>query len=146
MGCGFRGIEAAGSHFRFEPLRIHKRGSRFSSGGKALRLACSLTHAGFACRGPVCERFPRTSPGPASNALQMVDVRLVSEEVCLRTYGHLITPRMLCAGFRAGEKDACQVWRETPEQQHVQLHDHCTYCWFIHVFHMILLYIWSHPS
>ncbi|XP_044197940.1 transmembrane protease serine 6 [Thunnus albacares] len=46
--------------------------------------------------------------GSASNVLQKVDVRLVSEEACVRTYGHLVTPRMLCAGYRSGEKDACQ--------------------------------------
>uniref|UniRef100_A0A7N8XLZ9 Transmembrane serine protease 6 n=1 Tax=Mastacembelus armatus TaxID=205130 RepID=A0A7N8XLZ9_9TELE len=46
--------------------------------------------------------------GTASNVLQKVDVRLVSEEACVRTYGHLVTPRMLCAGYRSGLKDACQ--------------------------------------
>lgn len=46
--------------------------------------------------------------GAASNVLQKVDVRLVSEEACVRSYGHLVTPRMLCAGYRSGEKDACQ--------------------------------------
>ncbi|XP_041838233.1 transmembrane protease serine 6 [Melanotaenia boesemani] len=46
--------------------------------------------------------------GGASNMLQKVDVRLVSEEDCVRSYGHLVTPRMLCAGYRSGEKDACQ--------------------------------------
>lgn len=49
------------------------------------------------------------SSGKASNVLQKVDVRLVSEEACIRSYGHLVTPRMLCAGYRSGEKDACQV-------------------------------------
>ncbi|XP_072240749.1 transmembrane protease serine 6 [Leuresthes tenuis] len=46
--------------------------------------------------------------GRASNLLQKVDVRLVSEEACVRSYGHLVTPRMLCAGYRSGGKDACQ--------------------------------------
>ncbi|KAF3687986.1 Transmembrane protease serine 6 [Channa argus] len=46
--------------------------------------------------------------GTASNVLQKVDVRLVSEEACVRSYGHLVTPRMLCAGYRSGRKDACQ--------------------------------------
>lgn len=41
--------------------------------------------------------------------LQKVDVRLVSEEACFRSYGYMVTPRMLCAGYRSGEKDACQV-------------------------------------
>uniref|UniRef100_A0A3B1IGC3 Peptidase S1 domain-containing protein n=1 Tax=Astyanax mexicanus TaxID=7994 RepID=A0A3B1IGC3_ASTMX len=45
--------------------------------------------------------------GP-SNVLQKVDVRLVSEEACVRSYGYIITPRMLCAGYRSGGKDACQ--------------------------------------
>ncbi|XP_053275740.1 transmembrane protease serine 6 [Pleuronectes platessa] len=46
--------------------------------------------------------------GKASNALQKVDVRLVSEEDCVLSYGNIVTPRMLCAGYSAGEKDACQ--------------------------------------
>ncbi|CAK6975057.1 transmembrane protease serine 6 [Scomber scombrus] len=46
--------------------------------------------------------------GSSSNVLQKVDVRLVSEEACVRSYGHVVTPRMLCAGYRSGEKDACQ--------------------------------------
>ncbi|XP_020499536.1 transmembrane protease serine 6 isoform X1 [Labrus bergylta] len=46
--------------------------------------------------------------GSASVVLQKVDVRLVSEEACVRSYGHLVTPRMLCAGYRTGDKDACQ--------------------------------------
>ncbi|XP_030591238.1 transmembrane protease serine 6 [Archocentrus centrarchus] len=46
--------------------------------------------------------------GTASNVLQKVDVRLVSEESCIRSYGHVVTPRMLCAGYRSGGKDACQ--------------------------------------
>ncbi|KAM6940279.1 transmembrane protease serine 6 [Xenentodon cancila] len=46
--------------------------------------------------------------GSTSNVLQKVDVRLVSEESCVRSYGYVVTPRMLCAGYRSGEKDACQ--------------------------------------
>uniref|UniRef100_A0A672ZH59 Vitamin K-dependent protein C n=1 Tax=Sphaeramia orbicularis TaxID=375764 RepID=A0A672ZH59_9TELE len=45
---------------------------------------------------------------PTSNVLRKVDVRLVSEEDCIRSYGRLVTPRMLCAGYRTGKKDACQ--------------------------------------
>ncbi|MEQ2159158.1 hypothetical protein GOODEAATRI_019727, partial [Goodea atripinnis] len=46
--------------------------------------------------------------GSGSNVLQKVDVRLVSEEACIRSYGFIVTPRMLCAGYRSGGKDACQ--------------------------------------
>ncbi|KAF7651877.1 hypothetical protein LDENG_00104210 [Lucifuga dentata] len=46
--------------------------------------------------------------GRTSNMLQKVDVRLVSEEACVRSYGELVTPRMLCAGYPGGGKDACQ--------------------------------------
>nr|XP_055069578.1 transmembrane protease serine 6 [Misgurnus anguillicaudatus] len=46
--------------------------------------------------------------GGASDVLQKVDVRLVSEQACVRSYGYAITPRMICAGYRSGGKDACQ--------------------------------------
>ncbi|XP_034043609.1 transmembrane protease serine 6 [Thalassophryne amazonica] len=46
--------------------------------------------------------------GSVSNVLQKVDVLLVSEEDCIRSYGRVVTPRMLCAGYRSGKKDACQ--------------------------------------
>lgn len=67
--------------------------------------------------------FPLTSSGRASNVLQKVDVRLVSEEACVRSYGHLVTPRMLCAGYRSGEKDACQVQTNTNKAiRYLKLH------------------------
>ncbi|XP_054897656.1 transmembrane protease serine 6 isoform X2 [Poeciliopsis prolifica] len=50
----------------------------------------------------------REEGGRTNNVLQKVDVRLVSEEACVRSYGYLVTPRMLCAGYRSGGKDACQ--------------------------------------
>uniref|UniRef100_A0A672REY7 Transmembrane serine protease 6 n=1 Tax=Sinocyclocheilus grahami TaxID=75366 RepID=A0A672REY7_SINGR len=46
--------------------------------------------------------------GAVSDVLQKVDVRLVSEDACVRSYGYMITPRMICAGYRSGGKDACQ--------------------------------------
>ncbi|XP_043086791.1 transmembrane protease serine 6 isoform X1 [Puntigrus tetrazona] len=46
--------------------------------------------------------------GAVSDVLQKVDVRLVSEDACVRSYGYSITPRMICAGYRSGGKDACQ--------------------------------------
>ncbi|XP_072319637.1 transmembrane protease serine 6 [Eucyclogobius newberryi] len=46
--------------------------------------------------------------GRSSNALQKVDVQLLSEEACVGSYGALISPRMLCAGYADGQKDACQ--------------------------------------
>lgn len=46
--------------------------------------------------------------GAVSDVLQKVDVRLVSEDACVRSYGYLISPRMICAGYRSGGKDACQ--------------------------------------
>ncbi|XP_056606167.1 transmembrane protease serine 6 [Triplophysa dalaica] len=46
--------------------------------------------------------------GAVSDVLQKEDVRLVSEDACVRSYGYAITPRMICAGYRSGGKDACQ--------------------------------------
>ncbi|XP_047297126.1 transmembrane protease serine 6 isoform X3 [Homo sapiens] len=46
--------------------------------------------------------------GPISNALQKVDVQLIPQDLCSEVYRYQVTPRMLCAGYRKGKKDACQ--------------------------------------
>ncbi|XP_076871878.1 transmembrane protease serine 6 [Brachyhypopomus gauderio] len=50
----------------------------------------------------------RREGGTTSDVLQKADVRLVSANACIRSYGNIITPRMLCAGYLSGGKDACQ--------------------------------------
>lgn len=44
-----------------------------------------------------------------SNTLQKVDVQLVPQDLCSEAYRYQVSPRMLCAGYRKGKKDACQV-------------------------------------
>uniref|UniRef100_A0A4W2IHG6 Transmembrane protease serine 6 n=1 Tax=Bos indicus x Bos taurus TaxID=30522 RepID=A0A4W2IHG6_BOBOX len=46
--------------------------------------------------------------GPTSNGLQKVDVQLIPQDLCSEAYRYQVTPRMLCAGYRNGKKDACQ--------------------------------------
>uniref|UniRef100_A0A8C5NZB2 Transmembrane protease serine 6 n=1 Tax=Jaculus jaculus TaxID=51337 RepID=A0A8C5NZB2_JACJA len=46
--------------------------------------------------------------GPTSSTLQKVDVQLVPQDLCSEAYHYQVTPRMLCAGYRKGKKDACQ--------------------------------------
>uniref|UniRef100_A0A8D2QQH9 Transmembrane serine protease 6 n=1 Tax=Zosterops lateralis melanops TaxID=1220523 RepID=A0A8D2QQH9_ZOSLA len=46
--------------------------------------------------------------GHISNVLQKVDVQLIHQNICSEAYHYMITPRMLCAGYYQGEKDACQ--------------------------------------
>lgn len=43
------------------------------------------------------------------NALQCVNVSIMSEEVCRRAYSGIITSGMVCAGVPQGGKDSCQV-------------------------------------
>lgn len=43
-----------------------------------------------------------------SNTLQKVDVQLVPQDLCSEAYRYQVSPRMLCAGYRKGKKDACQ--------------------------------------
>lgn len=52
---------------------------------------------------------PDPVAGPTSNVLQKVDVQLVAQDLCSEAYHYQVTPRMLCAGYRKGKKDACQV-------------------------------------
>ncbi|XP_059328557.1 transmembrane protease serine 6 [Ammospiza nelsoni] len=46
--------------------------------------------------------------GHTSNVLQKVDVQLIQQNICSEAYHYMITPRMLCAGYYQGKKDACQ--------------------------------------
>ncbi|GAB1299552.1 Transmembrane protease serine 6 [Apodemus speciosus] len=46
--------------------------------------------------------------GPSSSTLQKADVQLVPQDLCSEAYHYQVTPRMLCAGYRKGKKDACQ--------------------------------------
>ncbi|NWY63927.1 TMPS6 protease, partial [Erithacus rubecula] len=46
--------------------------------------------------------------GHISNVLQKVDVQLIQQNICSEAYHYMITPRMLCAGYYEGKKDACQ--------------------------------------
>uniref|UniRef100_A0A8C3HLP3 Peptidase S1 domain-containing protein n=1 Tax=Chrysemys picta bellii TaxID=8478 RepID=A0A8C3HLP3_CHRPI len=41
--------------------------------------------------------------------LQCVEVPIVSDQVCERSYPGMITSTMMCAGYPEGGKDACQV-------------------------------------
>ncbi|CAJ0936707.1 unnamed protein product [Ranitomeya imitator] len=45
--------------------------------------------------------------GPASDYLQMVDLKLISQDICSDLYHYQITPRMFCAGYFDGTKDTC---------------------------------------
>lgn len=60
-------------------------------------------------RGATSQPFIFASPGPGSSTLQKVDVQLVPQDLCSEAYRYQVTPRMLCAGYRKGKKDACQV-------------------------------------
>ncbi|NXD09997.1 TMPS6 protease, partial [Nothocercus nigrocapillus] len=46
--------------------------------------------------------------GRISNMLQKVDVQLIQQDICSEAYHYMISPRMLCAGYHKGMKDACQ--------------------------------------
>ncbi|XP_069823255.1 transmembrane protease serine 6 isoform X2 [Dendropsophus ebraccatus] len=46
--------------------------------------------------------------GPTSDVLQKTDLRLIPQHVCSELYHYQISPRMLCAGYSDGTKDACQ--------------------------------------
>lgn len=54
--------------------------------------------------------------GHISNVLQKVDVQLIRQDICSEAYYYMISPRMLCAGYQKGKKDACQVMDELWDQ------------------------------
>ncbi|XP_056380093.1 transmembrane protease serine 6 isoform X2 [Hyla sarda] len=45
--------------------------------------------------------------GPTSDVLQKTDLRLISQDICTDLYHYQISPRMFCAGYTDGTKDAC---------------------------------------
>lgn len=56
------------------------------------------------------------STGHISNVLQKVDVQLIQQDICSEAYHYMISPRMLCAGYHKGKKDACQVTEQLWDQ------------------------------
>lgn len=36
-------------------------------------------------------------------------MQLITQDLCSEAYRYQVTPRMLCAGYHKGKKDACQV-------------------------------------
>lgn len=47
--------------------------------------------------------------GAVSQVIRKVNVPMIERDICAKKYeGYPITPRMMCAGFDAGGKDACQ--------------------------------------
>lgn len=48
-------------------------------------------------------------PTADSNRLNCVDVPILSEEVCDKSYPGMLTESMFCAGYLEGGKDSCQV-------------------------------------
>uniref|UniRef100_A0A8C3DB18 Transmembrane serine protease 6 n=1 Tax=Corvus moneduloides TaxID=1196302 RepID=A0A8C3DB18_CORMO len=46
--------------------------------------------------------------GSSPVLLLKVDVQLIQQNICSEAYHYMITPRMLCAGYYQGKKDACQ--------------------------------------
>lgn len=52
--------------------------------------------------------YTKESGWKISDILQKVDVPLVSQEECNKSYSGEITDRMICAGLKQGGKDSCQ--------------------------------------
>lgn len=50
--------------------------------------------------------------GSLTNLLQKAAVDLVDQADCRRSYGDALIPRMMCAGFMEGGRDACLVLKE----------------------------------
>ncbi|XP_043120010.1 trypsin-3-like [Puntigrus tetrazona] len=71
---------------------------------RPIPLPNNCTSAGEQC---LVSGWGRTEAGPAS-ALQCLDLPVISNKLCKRAYGPLITKNMFCAGFMQGEKDSCQ--------------------------------------
>lgn len=47
--------------------------------------------------------------GSLTNLLQKAAVNLIDQADCQRSYGDVLTPHMMCAGYMDGGKDTCLV-------------------------------------
>jgi len=78
---------------------------------KAVNLACLPSSGGSVSDGKKCwvTGFGRLSSGGSSpRVLMQVDVPIVSQSTCKRSYGSSIHDSMICAGLGRGGKDSCQ--------------------------------------
>lgn len=78
---------------------------------KAVRLPSQDQHVRPGTMGYVSGWGTMSSKLPVSTkTLRAVEVPVISNALCQRRYSTVhITPRMFCAGYRFGGKDACQV-------------------------------------
>jgi secreted trypsin-like serine protease len=61
----------------------------------------------LSCIGGAVSVFAQVSAETLENNLREVQVPIVSNETCNDSYGGIITPNMLCAGYPEGGADAC---------------------------------------
>lgn len=84
---------------------------------------CYITGWGSTREGGGCRRFLQPPPlkkiimlllffitsGSLTNLLQKAAVSLIGQADCRRSYGDVLTPHMMCAGYMEGGKDTCLV-------------------------------------
>ncbi|KAL1764511.1 Kallikrein-14, partial [Sigmodon hispidus] len=93
-------------------LQLQKR-ARLGRAVRAISVARSCASPGTPCLvsgwGTVSSPIARYP-----DALQCVNVSIMSEEVCRRAYSGTITSGMVCAGVPQGGKDSCQTPESSP--------------------------------
>lgn len=40
--------------------------------------------------------------------LRAANIPIINQNYCRRQYGHMLTPRMVCAGYKEGLRDSCK--------------------------------------
>ncbi|XP_060031115.1 kallikrein-14 [Erinaceus europaeus] len=87
-------------------LRL-ERNARLGRAVRTIGLATSCAPNGTSCR--VSGWGTTSSPiARYPNALQCLNINIVSDQECRQAYSNAITPGMVCAGVPQGGKDSCQ--------------------------------------